>query len=531
MSNQSSDNLPTGFTRAIIVVTVISAAIMELIDISIVNVALSDISGNLGATIEDTSWVVTAYAIANVIIIPLTGFLARFFGRKKYYIISIIIFTVSSYMCGQAGSLVMLVLWRFIQGIGGGALLSTSQGILFDAFEPAKRPMASAIFGMGIVLVPTIGPILGGIIVDNYSWPLIFYINIPFGIVATLLTIRYIRRTEEERNPNREKPAIDFTGISFLALGVGSLQYVLERGESDDWFNDRIIVLFSLLAAIGLLSFIYRELTGEKPMIHLSVMKRRNLWASNVLTFAVGFGMFGSIFIFPVLVQRILGYTPTDAGFGLVPSAIAAIFCMPIVGRRLGAGTPPLVFVIIGFVFFILHGYTSSLATPDVGGAFFFWPQVFRGVGTACLTVPLINQAVVGLTPQEMPSGIALTNMLRQLGGAFGIAVMNTYVAQRYAVHRYDLVSNLQQSDPNLIQRLSQYQAGAISAGINPAQSTEFSNIILDLAVTKQGFLLAYADSFQLIALFFVCVIPFIFLLRTKKVDKATIQKVSEESH
>jgi len=523
--------LPTGFARAIIVITTISAAIMELIDISIVNVALSDISGNLGATIEDTSWVVTAYAIANVIIIPLTGFFARLFGRKKYYIASIFIFTLSSYMCGQAGSLVSLVIWRFIQGVGGGALLSTSQGILFDAFEPAKRPMAAAMFGMGIVLGPTIGPILGGIIVDNYSWPLIFYINIPFGIVATILTLRFIRRTEDEKNPNREKPLIDFTGIAFLAMGVGSLQYVLERGESDGWFEDRIIILLTFLGAFGLISFIYRELTANKPMINLHVMKRRNLWASNVLTFAVGFGMFGSIFIFPVLVQRILGYTPTDAGLGLVPAAIAAIFCMPIVGRSLGAGTPPLVFVVIGFVFFILHGYTSSLATPDVGLPFFFWTQVFRGIGTACLTVPLINQAVVGLTPQEMPSGIALTNMLRQLGGAFGIAVMNTYVAQRYAVHRYDLVSNLQQNDPNLIQRLSQYQAGALNAGINSTQSTDFSYRILDLAVTKQGFLMAYTDSFMLIALFFVCVIPFMFLLRTKKIDKATIQKISEESH
>jgi MFS transporter, DHA2 family, multidrug resistance protein len=530
MSSPSSP-LPTGFARAIIVITTISAAIMELIDTSIVNVALSDISGNLGATIEDTSWVVTAYAIANVIIIPLTGFFAKLFGRKKYYIASIFIFTISSYMCGQAGSLISLVIWRFIQGIGGGALLSTSQGILFDAFEPAKRPIASAMFGMGIVLGPTIGPILGGVIVDNYSWPLIFYINIPFGIVATLLTLRYIRRTEDEKNPNRQKPFIDIIGISLLAVGVGSLEYVLERGQSDDWFEDKTIVILSFTAAIGLLTFIYRELTADRPMINLHVMKRRNLWASNVLTFAVGFGMFGSVFVFPVLVQRILGYSPTDAGIGLVPSAIAAIFCMPIIGRRLGAGTPPLVFVVIGFFFFILHGYTSSLVTPDVGLPFFFWTQVFRGIGTACLTVPLINQAVVGLTPPEMPSGIALTNMLRQLGGATGIAVMNTYVTQRYAVHRSDLVSNLQLSDPNLIQRLSQYQAGAMNTGIGANQSTEFSYRILDLAVTKQGYLMAYADSFILISLFFVCAIPFMFLLRTQRVSKEAIQKIAEESH
>ncbi len=520
-----------GFARAIIVITTVSAAIMELIDTSIVNVALAQISGNLGATIEDTAWVITSYAIANVIIIPLTGFFAKLFGRKRYYIASIIIFTIASYMCGQSGSLLTLVLWRFVQGIGGGALLSTSQGILFDAFEPEKRAIAGGMFGMGIVLGPTIGPILGGIIVDNYSWPLIFNINIPFGIAATLLTLRFIDETDEEKDPHREKPKIDFIGIALLAAGIGSLQYVLERGQSDDWFSDRTILILSIVSATGLISFVYRQLTIDRPMIQLSLLKSRNLAASNILTFAVGFGLFGSVFIFPVLVQRILGYTPTDAGFGLVPSAIVAIFVMPIIGKTVSSGTPPLVYVIIGFAFFILHGYTSSLANLDAGLAFFFWPQVFRGLGTACLMVPLINQAVVGLTPQQMPSGIALTNMIRQLGGAFGIAVMNTYVTNRYAVHRNDLVSNLQVNDPDLIQRLAQYKAGVIQGGINALSSTEASYRILDLTVTRQGYLQAYLDGFILISIFFICALPFLFMLRTKKMDKATLQKIQEESH
>jgi DHA2 family multidrug resistance protein len=520
-----------GFARAIIVITTVSAAIMELIDTSIVNVALAQISGNLGATIEDTAWVITSYAIANVIIIPLTGFFAKLFGRKRYYIASIILFTIASYMCGQSGSLLTLVLWRFVQGIGGGALLSTSQGILFDAFEPEKRAIAGGMFGMGIVLGPTIGPILGGIIVDNYSWPLIFNINIPFGIAATLLTLRFIDETDEEKDPHRERPKIDFIGIALLAAGIGSLQYVLERGQSDDWFSDRTILILSIVSATGLISFVYRQLTIDRPMIQLSLLKSRNLAASNILTFAVGFGLFGSVFIFPVLVQRILGYTPTDAGFGLVPSAIVAIFVMPIIGKTVSSGTPPLVYVIIGFAFFILHGYTSSLANLDAGLAFFFWPQVFRGLGTACLMVPLINQAVVGLTPQQMPSGIALTNMIRQLGGAFGIAVMNTYVTNRYAVHRNDLVSNLQANDPDLIQRLAQYKAGLIQGGIDALSSTEASYRILDLTVTRQGYLQAYLDGFILISIFFICAIPFLFMLRTKKMDKATLQKVQEESH
>lgn len=523
--------LPTGFKRTIIVLTTISAAIMELIDTSIVNVALAQISGNLGATIEDTSWVITAYAIANVIIIPLTGFLAKYFGRKRYYIGSIIIFTIASYMCGQAGSLLSLVLWRFVQGIGGGALLSTSQGILFDAFEPQKRAIAGGMFGMGIVLGPTIGPILGGVIVDNYSWPLIFNINIPFGIVATFLTLRFIDETAEEKIADRVKPKIDFIGIALLAIGIGSLQYVLERGETEDWFSSRSIVALSLVAATGLIAFVYRQLTQEQPLIQLSLLKNRNLAASNILTFAVGFGLFGSVFIFPVLVQRVLGYTPTDAGFGLIPGAIIALFCMPIIGKTVSSGTPPLVYVIIGFTFFILHGYSSSLANPDAGLSFFFWPQIFRGIGTACLMVPLINQAVVGLTPQQMPSGIALTNMIRQLGGAFGIAVMNTYVAQRYAFHRTDLVSNLTANDPELLQRLSFYQTAVASRGINPAAATEAGNRILEFSVAKQSYLMAYLDGFALISMFFICAIPFLFLLRTKKMDKATAQKVAQESH
>jgi MFS transporter, DHA2 family, multidrug resistance protein len=520
-----------GFARIIIVLTTISAAIMELIDTSIVNVALAQISGNLGATIEDTSWVITAYAIANVIIIPLTGFFARLFGRKKYYLYSIILFTIASYMCGNAGSLMSLVIWRFIQGIGGGALLSTSQAILFDAFEPEKRPMAAGMFGMGIVLGPTIGPTLGGIIVDNYSWPLIFDINIPFGIVAALLTLRFVPDDSEEQLAARKDVYIDYRGILFLAAGIGSLQYVLERGEAEDWFDSGGIIALSFVAVAGLGSFIYRQLTIEQPLINLKVLRNQNLVASNILTFVLGFGLFGSVFIFPVLVQRILGYTPTDAGFGLVPGAIVAIFCMPIIGKTLQKGMSPIYYVVIGCICFILHGYTSSLADPNAGLAFFTMPQIFRGIGTACLTVPLINQAVVGLSHKELPSGIALTNMIRQLGGAFGIAVMNTYVAHRYVAHRTDLVSNLQLSDPATVERLAGYQTGMLAKGFDVATATDMSYRLMDFAVSKQSFLLSYLDGFKLISIFFLAAIPIMFLLKTNKIDQATRQKISEESH
>lgn len=519
------------FRKAIIVVTVITAAIMELIDVSIVNVGLSQISGNLGATIEDTAWVITAYAIANVIIIPMTGFLARYFGRKNYYLTSIFIFTISSWVCGNAPDLATLVIARFFQGIGGGALLSTSQSILFDTFDPPKRPMASALFGMGIVVGPTIGPILGGHIIDNYSWPLIFTINIPIGLLAAFLTYTFVEKKPEELNIDRKSIKIDYPGILLLAAGVGALQYVLEKGTSEDWFDSNVIVVCTAIAAIGLIGFVVWEFFTDTPVIDLRILKERNLAASNILTFVVGFGLFGSVFIFPVLVQRVMGYTPTDAGMGLVPGALVAIFVMPIIGRSLQGGVPPLVFVVMGFVFFFLHGYTAAHATPDVGNSFFIIPQIFRGLGTAMLTVPLINQSVVGLAPQQLPYAVSMTNMIRQVGGAFGIAIMNTYVNTRYWVHRTDLVSNLDATDPELTQRLNQTTAGMITSGINPIQANEAALRAIDGAVTKQSYMQAYLDGFLLISLFFVAASPFILMLKTKKSDAATMKKVAESAH
>jgi MFS transporter, DHA2 family, multidrug resistance protein len=519
------------FKKAIIVITVITAAIMELIDTSIINVALSQISGNLGATIEDASWVITAYAIANVIIIPMTGFLARYFGRKNYYLASIIIFTIASWLCGNAPDLLTLVIARFIQGIGGGALLSTSQAILFDTFSPPKRPMASALFGMGIVVGPTIGPILGGHIIDNYSWPLIFTINIPIGIVAAFLTYTFVDKKEEELSIDRKSIKIDYPGILLLASGIGALQYVLEKGTSEDWFDSTTIIALTIVAVVGLVGFIFWEFRTKTPVIDLRILKERNLAASNILTFVVGFGMFGSIFIFPVLVQRILGFTPTDAGMGLVPGAMVAIFIMPIIGRSIQGGLPPIIFVVLGFVFFILHGYTASLATPEVGNSFFILPQIFRGLGTAMLTVPLINQSVVGLTPKEIPYAMSLTNMIRQLGGAAGIAIMNTYVNNRYWVHRTDLVSNLDGSDPEFAQRLAQTTQGAIANGVNPLQANEVALRAIDGAVTKASYMQGYLDGFLLISIFFIVASPFILMLKTKKADAATMKQVSESSH
>ncbi|HEK22047.1 MAG: MFS transporter [Mucilaginibacter sp.] len=518
--------------RNLIVITTISAAIMELIDTSIVNVALNNISGNLGATLEDASWVVTAYAIANVIIIPMTGFLSQYFGRKNYYLTSIVAFTIASYMCGHSGSLWILVFWRFVQGIGGGALLSVSQGILFDAFEPEQKGIASGIFGMGIVIGPTIGPVLGGYIVDNFHWGLIFDINIPFGIMAALLTWQVIDRKEDELHIDKKSIPIDYVGITALALGIGALQYVLEKGQSDDWFQDSTIRILTAIAVVGLGVFIYWELHTKNPVINLKVLKSRNLIGSNVLTFVCGFGLFGSIYLFPVMVQRIMGFTPTEAGLSLIPGALVTIFVMPVIGISLGKGFPPIYFVVAGFAFFIAHGYYSSMATADSGKWWFTATQIYRGLGTACLTVPLISQSVVGLKPSDMPYGISLTNMFRQLGGAFGIAALNTYATRRFATHRSDLVSNLQMNNPLLRERIQATAHGMMAKGVNPgiAQS-KTAYAVLDFSISNQAQLLAYLDGFLLIAVFFVCTIPFMFLLKNETMDEETRAQIAAGAH
>src|SRR4051812_48494962 len=323
--------------KYIIVITTVSAAIMELIDTSIVNVALNDMSGSLGVSIEDISWVITAYAIANVIIIPLTGFLAEYFGRKNYYIVSMVIFTVASYLCGQSTSLVEIILWRFVQGVGGGALLSTSQAILFDAFEVKDRPIASGLFGMGIVLGPTLGPTLGGYIMESYSWPLIFMINIPIGIIATILAYTFIDKKEGEGKKKKEIK-IDYTGILLLMVGIGCLQFVLERGDADDWFSSEAIRICSGLALVGLASFIWYELSIPKPAVNLRVLNNRNLAFTTMFTFVVGLGLYTSVFVFPVLAQSVLGYTPLETGLTLLAPTMITVVLMPVIGKLMAKG-------------------------------------------------------------------------------------------------------------------------------------------------------------------------------------------------
>jgi DHA2 family multidrug resistance protein len=524
---------PQGFAKFIIVITTITAAVMELLDTTIVNVALNQISGALGATIEDIAWVITSYAIANVIIIPMTGFLGEYFGRKNYYLGSMILFGIASYFCGMSESLWELVFWRFIQGIGGGALLSTSQAILFDAFEPEDRPMASGFFGMGIILGPSLGPVLGGYLVDNFHWSDIFLVNIPICIIAVVLTVVYIDRKEGE-GANRRNMEIDYLGIIFLMITVGSLQFMLEKGESEGWFDSKFINICAGLFVAGLAAFIYREIHIDQPVVNLKIFKNQTFTMSSIFTLVGGFGLFTSVFVYPIMVQRINGLTPTETGLSLMVPTFLGVFLFPMIGRYLSKGGKPLPFMIAGILIYIIFGFIGGESTSDMGRWDFFPMQMLRVIGVSFLQMPLINQAVAGLKPNEYAAGISLTNMIRQLGGAFGIAVANNYATTRAAQHRSDLLSNITAENPLFQQR---WQGLSQTMAQKTGQLIESGNIAykqIDLMVTKQAYYLAYLDTFRLVSIIFILIFPFVFLIKTPKkttVDVAKLAKASEEAH
>ena len=521
-----------GVAKLIIVLTTITAAIMELLDTSIVNVALFNMSGSLGVNIEDVAWVITSYAIANVIIIPLTGFLGEYFGRKNYYIVSMILFTVASYMCGASTSLGMLVFWRFVQGIGGGALLSTSQAILFDAFDPKDRAIASGIFGMGIVLGPTLGPTVGGYIMEHLNWPWIFYVNIPVGILATILAINFVPKREGEGG-NKANINIDYLGITTLAVGIGSLQYVLERGEAEDWFASHYIQLFTIVAIVGLAVFIYHELTTKNPAVNLHILGSRAQAITNITAFVVGIGLFTSVYVFPVLVQRINGFTAYETGLAILFPTLVGVFVFPVIGKAMGAGAPPLPFMVVGCIMFGIFGWYGGSMNGFADRWDFFYVLILRTFGISMMQLPLITQSVAGLLPKDYPSAIALSNMTRQLGGAFGIAIANNYISNRFAQHRSDLASNMAVSNPAFIERLNAITQGIIArTGATFDAATHQAYAILDFTLNKQAYLLSYLDTFRLISVFFALVFPLLFLLpRKSKIDAKAAVKASEEAH
>lgn len=509
----------TGARKWLITITVITCAIMELIDTSIVNVATRDIAGNLGATVDETAWVITAYAISNIIIIPLTGFLGDLFGRKNYFTASVILFTMASFMCGFSGSIWTLVFWRFIQGIGGGALLATAQTVLVETFPPEELDKANGIFGAGIVMGPTLGPVLGGFLTDNYSWAWIFYINVPIGIVAAILSWKFIKGGKKKLAGK-----IDYWGILALIVGVGSLQMMLEEGERKDWFASGFIVMTLVTSIAGIGLFILRELKAKHPVVDLRVLGNRNVAVGSMLRFAFGVAIYCSVFLYPVFVQSFLGWTATRTGLLILPGAFLTGILMGVNGGLIKKGISPKVLLLVGFGAVIVYEYiTYRLATPSSGEWDFFWPQLIRGIGFGFIFVPAASLTLAGLKGKAIGQASGLSNMLQLLGGSVGLAVINTYVTRRTAAHRIDLIGNLSFYNTAAKERIYQLTGQFMANGKSAVQARQMALGLMDGTLSRQSSMVAYSEGFMFIGIICAAILPLVFLAKIKKGEAVVV--------
>lgn len=504
-----------GWRRAIITITVVLCALLELIDTTIVNVATTTLMGALGATVTEITWVIASYAIANVIVVPMSGWLSARFGRKNYFAASIALFTFGSFMCANSTGIWELVGWRFIQGIGGGALLTTAQSILVEIYPKKKIGMAMAFFGMGVILGPTLGPVTGGYLIEHYEWPVIFTVNIPVGIIAFFLTLQFIKDNPFIGKPTR---GMDWFGLFLLIIGIGSLQLFLEQGEQQDWFESKFIMIVAAAAVIGIIGFIYKMYNTREPIVDLSVLKKGNLAIGIILQFILGFVLFGSVFVLPLFMQRFLGFSPTATGAIFIPGALLSGLSMPLVGRVLQNGFNPKILIVIGFsLTAIFVGWIPLILTSATSESYFFWPLLIRGLGMGFIFVPISNLALAGLQGRDLTQASGLMNMIRQIGGSLSVAIIGVLTVTGTAQHRNDLLPNISTTNTafndtfnGLVNNFMRF-----TSDINVAQQQAYS--IMERKVFAQASVLTYIDILQYITLFILICIPLILMARTIK--------------
>ena len=447
----------------IIALTVMLPTLIEIIDTSVVNVALDHIRGSLSAGIDESTWTITSYLVSNAIIIPMTGWLSRFFGRKRYLIFSISLFTLSSLLCGSAWSLQSLVFFRILQGIGGGALQPISQSILLETFPQKQHGMAMAIFGVGIMFGPIIGPLLGGWITDNWSWHWIFFINIPIGIVSILMTVFFITDPPYMKGM---KMKIDYWGLAFLAIGLGCLQIVLDKGQMEDWFSSGFITWLTIISVSSLVLFVIIEFFAEHPIVNLRAFKNISFSAGNIVMFFAFFNLFGSIVLLPIFLQTLMGYTATLAGVVLGPGGIATLIAMPVAGMLVTKMNPK---ILLGSGIIIAAYSTHLMSLFNLNADFntIIWPRVVLGVGMGFLFIPLTTMTMANVKKEDMANASAIYNLLRNLGGSFGVAFITTMIARRAQFHQVRIVEHLTpfdtayQAASSKAAQLFQYRGGS----------------------------------------------------------------------
>jgi DHA2 family multidrug resistance protein len=504
--------------KYLIGIAVTMAAMLELIDTSIVNVAIPHMMGNLGATLDEISWVSTGYIIANVIVIPMSGWLSAFYGRRRYLTFSIALFVAASFFCGASRSLEALVFWRVVQGLGGGALLSTAQATLWEAFPPNEVAIGQAMFGVGIMVGPTLGPTLGGFIVDNWEWPWIFYINLPLGLIAGLMVWSYVRNAEHQEKAE----TVDWAGIFLLTTAVGALQWMLERGERYDWFESKFVTALAIISGCSFVGLIWREMTAKEPVINFRVLKSRQLATGVAMAMLLGFALFGSVFVLPIFLQSLHGFTANQTGLVILPGAIASAVTMAVMGR-LGAKLDARPLIAIGTLGFLWCMWMLSRLTLDAGAGDLFWPLVIRGVSLGLIFIPLTSASMAELTPQEIPQGTGMFNLTRQLGGSLGIAMLATLLSRFTFEAKSQLTQHVVTVGTDAQARLELISNGMVARGMNPAVSHQQALMVMDRMVGAQASVLAFSRIYILSGIALCCSLPLMLFWRHGK-GRAAVQ-------
>jgi DHA2 family multidrug resistance protein len=500
----------------VIALTVTLATFMEVLDTSIANVALPHIAGSLSAGQDESTWILTSYLVSNAIVLPLSGWLSSIIGRKHFYMGCVALFTISSFLCGLAPNLSLLIFFRVLQGVGGGGLQPSEQAILADTFVPAKRGMAFAVYGIAVVMAPAIGPTLGGWITDNFTWRWIFFINIPVGILSLLLTSRLIQDPPYFKRRKLKETHIDYTGLGFVALGLGTLQVILDKGQRDDWFDSHFIIGLTVISAASLIFVIFWEWHQKDPIIDLHLFRERSFATANFLMFMLGFALLGSTLLLPLFMQTLLGYTAERAGLALMPGGFTIMIAMPIVGFLLSRYNPRYLMMFgLSMLSFSLFHMTNF----DLGADFrtLTLARMYQALGLAFLFVPINTTAYSSLPRDKNNAASGLMNLARNIGGSVGISVVTTLLARRTQFHQVRLVENLNAANPQFQSRLQGLTGAFSGGGSGPGTALQQAYAMMQANVIRQATMLAYIDNFWLLGIVIACLIPCVFLIKKTK--------------
>jgi DHA2 family multidrug resistance protein len=506
--------------RAAILIGVTLGTILVTLDSTIVNVANPTMMGNLGVTMDQISWVSIGYMLTNVIFLPMTGWFEARYGRRRFLVSALLLFTVTSFLCGTAASLGVLIFYRVLQGMGGAALMSTGMATLLDVHPPEKAGIVSAVFGTGIMVGPALGPLVGGYLVDNYSWPWIFYVNVIPGIIAGV--ILWAMMKEPQIQGDADKP-IDVLGIAWLSLWLGCLQIMLEKGERQGWMESRFIQWLAILSIAGMILFLHRSLTTRYPIVNLRALRNKALAAGCTCSFVQGVGLFSTLFVLPVFLQGLRGYTAQQSGVIMLTWALASTAGMMVCGVISNRVSARLV-IVVGAVSCAMAMFAMSSVTFLSGPEHIFWPQIFLGTGIGLMMVPLMTASLAGLTGKDLGDGSGLFNMTRQLGGTIGIALISTILSKRMHFHNTMIAEHVNIYNPEAYSRFNMLQQFFMSKGSSVDAAQNKGLAVMNQSILGQATIMSYEDLFLLIAMAFALILPFILFLRDPKPGDSKVQ-------